>query len=209
MASASALDGIMTDGGIENDDMFVRASAWARSGSATLEDSAAGSAQSITKVSTYRLCRDLHALRAGAPVEETAEVLDWRSFEGLVAAMLQGRDYRVSRNVTFCSPRMEIDVIGVKGDISVLVDCKHWRRNVPLADVASRQVARARRYAQQNPRTRAIPVIVTLYRQAAASAHIVSAERVSKVPVVPVEQFGAFLDGIHGHLDEVTVVVAS
>ncbi len=140
------------------------------------------------------------ALEGGAPIDEVSECLDWRDFEGLVAEILRDRDYAVTRNLMLASPRMEIDVAGRKGDTAVLVDCKHWHRSVPLASAVAKQVARARRYASKSPECRALPVIVTLYRQ--------SVSYVRMVPVVSVEQFASFVDGLPGHMDEMRVIAA-
>ena len=140
------------------------------------------------------------ALRAGSRIDEMAELLDWRDFEGLAAEVLAETDYVVTRNLFLKSPRAEIDVVGTKGDMAVLIDCKHWRGSVPLGTVTSRQATRARRYVGSNPGHLAIPVIVTLYQQEAASF--------GGVPVVPIWQLGSFLGGIHGHLDGMTVITA-
>ena len=134
------------------------------------------------------------AIKAGADIGEVSELVDWRDFEGLAAEVLLEREYEVTRNLILRRPRAEIDVVGRKGDTAVLLDCKHWRRPVPRS-AAARQAARAQRYAGLYGVRRAVPAIVTLYEQGSGG-----------VPAVPIWQLGSFLDGMHGNLDQVTII---
>ena len=62
---------------------------------------------------------------------------------------------------------MEIDVVGVKLGIAVLIDCKHWKRmsKSALNDIVNKQVERVKRYVEKTESTSAIPVIVTLHQE--------------------------------------------
>lgn len=134
-------------------------------------------------------------LERGCPVEEVASALHWRDFEGLAAEILESEGFGVRRNHILTRPRAEIDVVGTKADVAMLVDCKHWRRTPASAicGAASRQVARAERYAALH-QVRCVPVLVTLHQS----------QRFARgVPVVPVSQFRSFL----GHFADMEGVV--
>ena len=150
-----------------------------------------------------RLSAALMLVEEGAPIDDVAVHLDWRSFEGLAAKILESRGFDVVRNLVMTKPRMEIDVVGTNLGIAMLVDCKHWRRlgAAALRTAVERQVGRARRYVSgaasagngEEDDTVALPVIVTLYRDTIGL--------VDGVPVVPILQFSSFADEFYGNMD--------
>ena len=75
---------------------------------------------------------------------------------------------------------MEIDVVGLKIGIAVLIDCKHWKKMTQSAlnDIAQKQIVRVRNYEAKTESTLAIPVIVTLHQE--------KIDFVKQVPVVPI-----------------------
>ena len=76
-----------------------------------------------------RLKTAILALEKGASIDEVAEKISWRDFEGLVAEILESKDFAAMRNFMLKDPRMEIDVVGVKLGVALLIDCKHWKRS--------------------------------------------------------------------------------
>ena len=74
-----------------------------------------------------RLQTALFAINLGATVEEVSEYLTWRDFESLTGLILEQKDFEVTKNLILTKPRMEIDVIGKKMNIALLIDCKHWK----------------------------------------------------------------------------------
>ena len=64
----------------------------------------------------------------GEPIEDVSKSLDWRDFEILVSHVLSEKNFSVNKNFILTKPRMEIDVVGIKLDISLLIDCKHWKK---------------------------------------------------------------------------------
>ena len=68
------------------------------------------------------------AITKGSPIEEVSEYLNWKDFEALVSKILDESDFQVEQNVILTKPRMEIDVIGIKLNVAILIDCKHWKR---------------------------------------------------------------------------------
>ena len=147
-----------------------------------------------------RLKTSILALEKGESVEEVAEQIEWRDFEGLVSEILQNKDFAIMRNLILTKPRMEIDVIGVKLGIAMLIDCKHWKRTSPsaLKSIVQKQIARAKHYIASTEGAIAVPVIVTLYQD--------QVDFIEKVPIVPIIQFSSFVDEFYGNLDEMKKV---
>ena len=135
-------------------------------------------------------------LGRGEPLEEVSAELDWRSFEGLAARILESRGYAVERNLVLRAPRAEIDVAATGRGVALLVDCKHWMRLSPsqAARAARMQARRARLYALSGRAGLAVPAVVALRPDV---------EFAAGVPVVAVSKLGGFADELPGRLDEV------
>lgn len=147
-----------------------------------------------------RLKAGLYAIKEGASIDEVAEHLGWKDFEGLVAEILEAKDFASIRNMMLKKPRMEIDVVGIKSGIAMLIDCKHWKRSSPSAmrGVVSKQVERTKHYVAQTEGAMAVPVIVTLYQD--------QVDFINKVPIVPIFQFSSFVDEFYGNLDDLETI---
>ena len=70
----------------------------------------------------------LSDIQEGAPIDEVANNIHWKDFEGLVAEILVSKDFEVLRNFRIKKPTMEIDVVGKRLGVTMLIDCKHWKR---------------------------------------------------------------------------------
>mgnify|MGYP002845145680 FL=1 len=142
----------------------------------------------------------LSAIKSGAPIEEASRDVDWKDFEGLVAEILESKNFEVIRNFRMRKPTMEIDVVGIHLGVAVLIDCKHWKRmtNSALEKIVQRQIDRVRHYVTNTDEVVAAPVIVTLYQE--------ETKFVSKVPIVPIIQFSSFIDEFYGNLEEIRTI---
>ena len=142
----------------------------------------------------------LSAIKSGAPIEEASRDVDWKDFEGLVAEILESKNFEVIRNFRMRKPTMEIDVVGIHLGVAVLIDCKHWKRmtNSALEKIVRRQIDRVRHYVANTDEVVAAPVIVTLYQE--------ETKFVSKVPIVPIIQFSSFTDEFYGNLEEIRTI---
>ncbi len=142
----------------------------------------------------------LSAIKSGAPIEEASRDVDWKDFEGLVAEILESKNFEVIRNFRMRKPTMEIDVVGMHLGVAVLVDCKHWKRmtNSALEKIVLKQIDRVKHYVANTDEVVAAPVIVTLYHE--------ETKFVSKVPIVPIIQFSSFIDGFYGNLEEIRTI---
>ena len=142
----------------------------------------------------------LSAIKSGAPIEEASRDIDWRDFEGLVAEILESKNFEVTRNFRMKKPTMEIDVVGIHLDTAVLIDCKHWKRmsNSALEEIVQKQVERVKHYVSITDEIMAAPVIVTLYQE--------GVKLINKVPIVPIMQFSSFIDEFYGNLENIRTV---
>ena len=143
-----------------------------------------------------RLKTCLLVIQLGAAVDEVSRSLEWRDFESLAAEILNSNDFETTRNVVLTKPRMEIDVVGVKSGVAILIDCKHWKRTSQSAikEAVRKQIERTKHYLTKEKVQAAIPAIVTLYQE--------EVKFVDKVPIIPIFQLGSFCEEFYGSLDE-------
>ena len=142
----------------------------------------------------------LLAINTGVPIEEASRYVDWRDFEGLVAEILESKNFEVMRNFRMKNPTMEIDVVGTHLGTAVLIDCKHWKRmtNSMLEKIVLKQIERVKHYVAITDEIVAAPVIVTLYQE--------ETRFISRVPIVPIIQFSSFIDEFYGNLEEIKTI---
>ena len=142
----------------------------------------------------------LSDIKSGVPIEDASRDIDWKDFEGLVAEVLESKNFEVARNFRMKKPTMEIDVVGIRLDTAVLIDCKHWKRmsNSALEEIVQKQVERVKHYVSITDEIMAVPVIVTLYQE--------SVKLINKVPIVPIMQFSSFIDEFYGNLENIRIV---
>ncbi|MBI1828091.1 MAG: restriction endonuclease [Thaumarchaeota archaeon] len=143
-----------------------------------------------------KLKTSLLALRMGAPIDEISQILDWNDFEALVSEILELREFDVIRNLTLTKPRMQIDVIGTKAGVSILIDCKHWKRlsYSALETAVQKQIERTKHYVTKEKVRAALPAIVTLYQE--------EVKFINKIPIIPIFQLDSFCDEFYGNLEE-------
>ena len=139
-------------------------------------------------------------LEKGYPIDEIAVALEWRDFEGLTAEILSEKNFAVMKNMMLTKPRMEIDVVGIRLGVAILIDCKHWKRNSEsaLATMVQKQIARTKHYVEKTPGAIAVPVIVTLYQD--------KIDFIENVPIVPIFQFASFIDEFYGNIDQMNTI---
>ena len=140
------------------------------------------------------------AISNGSPIEEVSEYLNWKDFEALVSQILSENGFYVEKNVILTKPRMEIDVIGKKLNVEILIDCKHWKKmnESVLNDIVNKQVNRVKRYVDDIGQIMAVPAIETLRQEQITF--------INKVPIIPVTQLSSFLDELYGNLDQINTI---
>ena len=139
-------------------------------------------------------------IEKGFPLDEIAIALNWKDFEGLTGEILESKNFAVIKNLILTKPRMEIDVIGIRLGIAMLIDCKHWKRYSAssLTQAVRKQVERTKHYISKTPGAIAVPVIVTLYQD--------KIDFIDRVPIVPIFQFSSFVDEFYGNMEEMKTV---
>ena len=158
---------------------------------------------------TSRLKVALVALEIGADREEVARGLSWLDFENLSAEVLARNGYEARRNLRIGRRRLQIDVLGSRGELGVAMDCKHWHKSGgvrALGRVATLQVNRCVLLARAMPTDRyglsaIVPAVLTL--------HANEINSVGRVPVVPVASLEDFLQDLPGNLEKVKVIAAN
>ena len=146
-----------------------------------------------------RLQTALFAIKLGADVESVSEYLTWQDFESITGLILEKKDFDVTKNLILTKPRMEIDVVGTKMDIALLIDCKHWKTmsKSALNEIVKKQVERVKRYVSDENMS-ALPVIVTLHQE--------EIKFIENVPIVPIMKLSSFLDEFVGNLDSLASI---
>jgi hypothetical protein len=141
----------------------------------------------------------MFAIHMGVDIENLSRILNWKDFEILATNVLDACGYIAYHGLRLKKPRAEIDVVGIKDGIALLIDCKHWKRSSPseLKKFALMQIDRAKGFVRANEgKIRfAIPAILTL--------HLESITFADDVPVIPVIKFRSFLNEMHGYLHEI------
>ena len=146
-----------------------------------------------------RLQTALFAIKLGADVESVSEYLTWQDFESITGLILEKKDFDVTKNLILTKPRMEIDVVGTKMDIALLIDCKHWKTmsKSALNEIVKKQVERVKRYVTDENMS-ALPVIVMLHQE--------EIQFIKNVPIVPIMKLSSFLDEFVGNLDSLASI---
>lgn len=201
---ASSLDGIIT-GGVSIKDFAVAAKMDANTAKIVLEEFASNSIGSFDgKVMQFdegdKLRATILAIQNGLEIDVAAQHLSWKDFEELAARILEMKDFVVKKNLILTKPRMEIDVIGVKFGVAVLIDCKHWKyySHASLKKAVKKQIERTKNYVSRTKGVIAAPVILTLYQQ--------KVDFIDRVPIVPIFQFDSFIEEFYGNIEELKVI---
>ncbi len=158
---------------------------------------------SISRDARIRLAA--RAITLGCEIEEVIEQLTWKDFEGFVAGVLSENNYQCTesfrRRGNKTERGMEIDVIGIKGNLILSIDAKMWgirsSKVSALRTAASKQKSRTARLATELDKLSAkittmkaseytlIPILVTWL--------VEEVEIHEGVPVVPIFKLNAFL----------------
>ncbi|MEM3713730.1 MAG: restriction endonuclease [Nitrososphaeria archaeon] len=143
----------------------------------------------------------IYLIRHGVDIEEFCGVIEWNDFEEFIKKILEEYGFRTLRSFRLKKPRLEVDILALKKDFGLVVDCKQWRKTLSpsaLNSIVMKQVERAKiillkeKVLLQNKFL--VPIVVTLYPQ--------PTKFVDGVPIVPVERFKSFVSEVDGRLSE-------
>ena len=162
-----------------------------------------------------RIRLGIYTIESGASVEEVVEKLTWKDFEGFIAEILQENNYRCvesfRRRGKSEQRGMEIDVIGLKGNIFLVVDAKMWNirrgKKSALQNAALKQFERTERLCSEMGALSSkmgaighgmytlIPLLVTWV--------VEDVEFHEGIPVVPIFKFNSFVLNFTSFIDMV------
>ena len=98
-------------------------------------------------------------------------------------------------------PRAQLDVIGIKNDFAITIDCKHWKYNnkTPLTIYAEKQIRRTMLWLEREKKiTQALPMIITLDNAIF--------KLINGVPVVPILALKSFLKEFDKHDESILLI---
>jgi len=136
-----------------------------------------------------RIKASLLALQLGCDIHECAKVLSWKDFEHFTSELLTMFEYTTRVNIVLSKPRAQLDVVGIKKDFAITIDCKHWKQSnkTTLTIYAEKQIRRTMLWLQREKKiTKAIPLIITLDN--------VFFKLINGVPIVPILNLKSFLN---------------
>lgn len=149
-------------------------------------------------------------LLKGEQIEDIIRNIDWEDFEKLIAEILKKHDFNVYNNFRFKTDRrFEIDVLAIKNNISLVIDCKQWGRGrykkTGLKYSVKEQKERAeqlKKFFNINPvdqaelgiqkNTKFIPLLVTWLEEELI--------KYDNIFIIPVWKFNEFLLGMSEHI---------
>mgnify|MGYP000445087140 CR=1 FL=1 len=150
-------------------------------------------------------------LNKGFDLEDILRYFDWRDLEDICAAFLTINGFYTMRNLRFKvhNKRYEIDVIGIKDEKLLLIDCKKWKRmsNSMLKNAVKKQFERSKAFSEvldtikiqiAYDRVILIPAIVTML-----PGDLVF---YNSVPIIPITKFKNFLYDFENILDSLNSI---
>ena len=135
-----------------------------------------------------RIRASLLALQLGCDIQECSKLLSWKDFEYFTSELLSLFEYQTKVNIILSKPRAQLDVIGIKNDFAITIDCKHWKYNnkTTLTMYAEKQIRRTMLWLEREKKiTQALPMIITLDNAIF--------KFINGVPVVPILTLKSFL----------------
>lgn len=133
--------------------------------------------------------------RAGR-LRDAARVLTWQEFEDFSAECLEEAGFRTEKNVKVRGDgrRWQIDVVGLRGDLALAIDCKHWStpsytsKLKPYAEHQTNATAHFLATRTERPTPQGLAVVLTL---AEPPSHFLD-----KAVLVSVEKLPSFLSAV-------------
>jgi hypothetical protein len=132
----------------------------------------------------------LAAVEYGIDILTVCKLINWKDFELFASEVMKFHHYVVYKNYRIKNPTRQIDVIGVRLQNALVIDCKHWKRNSysEMVGVVDKQKERGTLFMKKNKSIEienAYPIIITFFPNEFQS--------VNQVPIVPISSFNSFL----------------
>jgi hypothetical protein len=131
----------------------------------------------------------LIAIHNGVDVVDICSKINCHDFELFSSEILKCHGYNVFTNFRLKNPRREIDVIGIKSQNALLVDCKHWKKKSlsGLKKIVERQKNRSTLFMQKTKLNieNAFPIVLTFLPN--------NFLFIDDVPIIPINKLNSFL----------------
>jgi hypothetical protein len=141
------------------------------------------------------------SLQMGCDIQECSKVLSWKDFEYFTSELLTMFEYSTKVNIVLSKPRAQLDIIGIKNDFAITIDCKHWKysNKTTLTIYAEKQIRRTMLWLEREKKiTKAIPMIITLDNAIF--------KFINRVPVVPILTLKSFLKEFDKQDDSILLI---
>jgi hypothetical protein len=141
------------------------------------------------------------SLQMGCDIQECSKVLSWKDFEYFTSELLTMFEYSTKVNIVLSKPRAQLDIIGIKNDFAITIDCKHWKysNKTTLTIYAEKQIRRTMLWLEREKKiTKAIPMIITLDNAIF--------KFINGVPVVPILTLKSFLKEFDKQDDSILLI---
>jgi hypothetical protein len=148
-----------------------------------------------------RIKASLLSIQLGCDIHECSKLLSWKDFEYFASELLNLFEYSTRVNIVLSKPRAQLDVIGIKNNFAITIDCKHWKYNnkTSLSMYAEKQIRRTMLWFQREKTiTRVLPMILTLYSS--------NFGFINGVPIVPILTLKSFLNEFDKYEDSITLI---
>ena len=118
------------------------------------------------------------------------KLIDWRDFELFASEIMKFHHYVVYKNYRIKNPTRQIDVVGIRLQNALVVDCKHWKRNsyTEMVGAVNKQKERGSMFMEKNGSfgiEYSYPIIITFLPY--------EFRYVDQLPIVSINSFNSFL----------------
>jgi len=136
-----------------------------------------------------KLAIALIAVYNGVDLATICSKINWHDFELFSSELMRFHGYAVYTNFRLTSPSREIDIVGIKSQRALLIDCKHWKKNslTGLKHIAEKQKSRGNLFlkkAKMNIKN-AFPIILTFLPS--------TIQFIDGIPIVSINTLNSFL----------------
>ena len=146
--------------------------------------------KNIIENSIYnKLTIALIAIDKGINVVDISGKLDWHDFELFSSELLKYHGYTVYTNFRIKNPKREIDIIGLRSQKALLIDCKHWKKKSidGLKQIVEKQKNRSKLFIQKSNMNiqNVFPIVLTFLPN--------NDGIIDGVPIIPINKLNSFL----------------
>ena len=136
-----------------------------------------------------KLAIALIAVYNGVDLVSICSKINWHDFELFSSEIMKAHGYAVYTNYRLNNPRREIDIVGIKSQKALLIDCKHWKKNslTGLKHIAEKQKSRSMLFLKKTKMNikNAFPIILTFLPGAI--------QFIDGIPIVSINTLNSFL----------------